>query len=124
MNEMAWILGPEKASAAAGAIWERFFSGDRADLDGEALRETVLYFLEPRHRRVGMTDFPRFPDEIEDIWQQVSGFPLSVATADDLAKQPIPPETTVIVPVGELVMKWAIRIENLLAERPAAREIN
>ncbi|WP_101067277.1 hypothetical protein [Roseovarius salinarum] len=117
MNELAWMIGPENASAAAAAIWRRLFAGDRAGVDIDALRDTLVYFRKPSGRSLGITDKPRFPDQCEDSWEQVSGFPMRETTAQDMAKQPVPNSTTVIIPVGQLVTMWAISIEHVLDAR-------
>lgn len=111
MAELAWLIGPDNASAVANAIWETFFARSPHGLDIEEFRDTVVYFRKTVAQRADITEKPRFPSESEDIWQKVSGFPLMTQTADQLAAQPIPNSTTVILPLGLLVCQWALRFE-------------
>lgn len=116
MSEIAWLVGPETAAGIAKAIFGNFFARSPLNLDILQFRDTVVYFRKPSAARGAGANVPRFPGEDEDTWDAIMGFPLRTATADMLARQPIPNHTTVVLPIGQCVCQWALHIELSLSK--------
>lgn len=116
-NDLAWTLGPTRASEAATALLPFIEDTRRAVANGDfSFAEIALHFGKPipakgeldKARVIKPTGKPKLTDGL--------GLPLRLSDFDSLRANPIPNATTVITPIGESIYTNAWRARLALRE--------